>query len=280
MTTKASSIRARIPSVRLTRANVDANVPVKADAVEVPVSGLVAYARERSFTRIRPDPSKALRPRRLRDLRASQAILKALQLICSGKSGLLMAIPLYRLWWRLRGLDFGFVPFRESGLDAERAKYHKDGGGPLLFDLLKQLNISENDAVLDLGSGKGGAMATLARFPFRQVNGVEISPEFVAAAHKNLAKLKIRKYRVYLADASTFTELDDYTHIFMYNPFPAVVLTQVLANLEASLRRKPRTVRLLYSNPVHEQVILATCTFMKAFVYEPYPDYRISVYES
>jgi predicted RNA methylase len=173
------------------------------------------------------------------------------------------------LWWRLRGLDFGIVP-----------NCHQDGGGPLLCDLLKQLNISESDVALDLGSGKGGAMAALARFPFREVHGVEISPEFVAAARKNFAKLKIRRCRVYLADASTFTELDDYTHIFMYNPFAAVVLTQVLANLEASLRRKPRTVRLLYSNPLHEQVILATCTFKKAFVYEPYPNYRISAYEN
>jgi predicted RNA methylase len=210
----------------------------------------------------------------------TEAILKALQLIRSGRSDLLMAIPLYRLWWRLRGLDFGYVSLQELGLDAERANYHKDGGGPLLCDLLKQLEISESDAALDLGSGKGGAMATLARFPFRQVDGVEISPKLVAAANKNLAKLKIRKCSVYLADASTFTELDDYTHIFMYNPFPAVVVTQVLANLEASLRRKSRSVRLLYSNPLHEQVILVTCVFMKAFVYEPYPDYRISVYEN
>ena len=123
-------------------------------------------------------------------------------------------------------------------------------------------------------------MATLAQFPFREVHGVEIAREFVAAAHKNLAKLKIRKCRVYLADASTFTGLDDYTHIFMYNPFPAAVLTQVLANLEASLRRKPRTVRILCSNPLHEHVILATGTFKKTFVYEPYPNYRISVYEN
>lgn len=190
-----------------------------------------------------------------------------------------MSIPLYRLWWRLRGLDFGTVSTRELGLDAERASYHKDGGGPLLCDLLKRLNISESDAALDLGSGKGGAMVTLARFPFRQVDGVEISPELVAVAHKNLAKLRIRKCRVFLTDAATFTELDDYTHIFMYNPFPAVVLTPVLANLEASLRRKPRTVRLLYSNPLHEQAILASGTFRKSFVYEPYPSYRISVYE-
>jgi hypothetical protein len=60
MTTKASSIRARIPSVRLTRANVDGNGPVKADAVEVPVSGLVAYSQERGFTRIRLTGGQAI----------------------------------------------------------------------------------------------------------------------------------------------------------------------------------------------------------------------------
>ena len=210
----------------------------------------------------------------------SEVVYKALRLVRSGRPGLLLSIPLYRLWWRCNGLDFTIVSIQDLGLNSERANYHKDGGGPLLRDLLKRLEISEKDAALDIGSGKGGAMATLARFPFRKVDGVEISPELVAAAQNNLAKLKLRQCRVFLADATTFTELDEYTYIFMYNPFPAVVLEQVLANLEASLRRKQRTVRLLYSNPLHEQVILASNTFKKAFTYEPYPNYRISVYES
>jgi hypothetical protein len=60
MTTKASPIRARIASVRLTRANVDGNGPVEADAVEVPVSGFVAYSQERGFTRIRLTGGQAI----------------------------------------------------------------------------------------------------------------------------------------------------------------------------------------------------------------------------
>ena len=210
----------------------------------------------------------------------AEVVYKALRLMRAGRPGLLLSIPLYRMWWRVRGLDFKIVSIQELGLNSERANYHKDGGGPLLRDLLKQLNISERDAALDIGSGKGGAMATLARFPFRQVDGVEISPELVEAAKNNLAKLGLRQCRVFLADATTFTALDEYTYVFMYNPFPAAVLTQVLANLEASLRRKPRTVRLLYSNPLHEEVILASCSFKKSFLYEPYPNYRISVYEN
>src|SRR4029079_18462186 len=102
--------------------------------------------------------------------------------------------PLYRLWWRVRRLDFGIVTLRELGLNPERANYHKDGGGPLLRDLLNRLNISQTDVALDLGSGKGGAMATMAQYPFRRVDGVEIAPELVDAARKNLATLQLHHF--------------------------------------------------------------------------------------
>ena len=107
------------------------------------------------------------------------AAAKAWRLIRTGRAGLLVSIPLYRLGWRLRGLDFGITSVQELGLDPTSVNYHKDGGGPLLCDLLNHFPIQPTDAVLDLGSGKGGAMATLARYPFKAVHGVEISPELV-----------------------------------------------------------------------------------------------------
>ena len=84
-------------------------------------------------------------------------------------------------------------------------------------------------------SGKAGAMITLARFAFRKVDGVEISPPLVAVAKRNLAKLKITPSRVFLRDAAKFTDRAEYTYVLPYNPFPAVVL--VLGNLAvASLK--------------------------------------------
>jgi hypothetical protein len=213
-------------------------------------------------------------------MRSAQVVLKALRLIRDGKIGLLMAIPLYRSWWSLRGLDFGIVSVKKLGLRPDQSNYHKDGGGPFLRDLLKQLNVTGDDAVLDIGSGKGGAMATMARFPFRMVDGVEISPELVEVARRNLSKLQLQQCRVFLADAVEFRELDDYTYIFMYNPFPEPVLGKVLANIELSLKRKPRVARFIYSNPLHDDAVLASGTFTKTMVYEPYPDYRICVYEA
>ena len=209
-----------------------------------------------------------------------EAVSKMARLVGSGRPGLLVSIPLYRMWWRVRGLDFTIASTDELGLDAARANYHKDGGGPLLYDLVKRLKISPSDAALDLGSGKAGAMITLARFPFHRVDGVEIAPALVEAARQNLAKLRLVQCQVFLADATTFTDFEPYNYIFMYNPFPAVVLKQVLANLEASIERKPRAVNLLYSNPLHEDAVLASGTFKQTLLYEPYPNYRIQVYRN
>lgn len=215
-----------------------------------------------------------------REARLVGVAKRAMRLIAAGKPGLVVSIPLYRCWWRIRGLDFGLVSLQELGLNPQLSNHHQNGGGPLLHDLLKQLNITPKDAALDLGSGKGGAMITMAQFPFCKVDGVEISADLVEAARKNLAKLKLHQCRVYLTDAAAFTDLDDYTHVFMYNPFPGAVMTQVIANLEASLRRRPRLVRLLYHNPLCEQSVLASGLFAQAGVYEPFPGYRICIYEN
>lgn len=210
-----------------------------------------------------------------------QAIFKAIRLVATGRAGLLLSIPIYRMSWRLRGLDFGIVSVKKLGLDPDKSNYHKDGGGPLLRDLLNQLPISSSDAVVDFGAGKAGAMATLAEYPFKAVDGVEIAPELVEAARKNIAKLGLKQCTMFLQDATTFTNaLDNYTYVFMYNPFPAPVMASVLANIEESLKRNPRKLRIVYGNPLHEDVVLASGTFRKTIHYQPYPGYVTAVYEN
>jgi SAM-dependent methyltransferase len=212
--------------------------------------------------------------------RLAFAVAKSVKLIRSGSADLLASMVLYRLWRRLRGVDFGIVQHPELGLDPTRASYHKDGGGPQLRRLLSRLAITETDSALDLGSGKGGAMATLARYPFQRVDGVELSPALVDVARRNLAKLGLSQCRVFLGDAMTFADLDDYTVVFMFHPFGEVVFEQVLANLNGSLRRRPRRLRIVYSNPVFEGLILASGRFETEVDYRPYDDFRISVYSS
>src|SRR6188508_1183521 len=87
-----------------------------------------------------------------RSSRLAAAFKKSLRMLCSGRGRLLFSIPLYRLGWRLRGLDFGYASVNELGLSAENSNQHMDGGGPLLFDMVRQLRVSAADVALDLGS--------------------------------------------------------------------------------------------------------------------------------
>src|SRR5262249_19084439 len=46
------------------------------------------------------------------------------------------------------------------------------------------------DVFIDLGAGKGRVVALAAQYPFRRVQGVEISPQLVAAARVNLERCR------------------------------------------------------------------------------------------
>jgi SAM-dependent methyltransferase len=120
------------------------------------------------------------------------------------------------------------------------------------------VSISAEDAALDLGCGMGGAMITLARFPFRRVDGVEISPRLVQVAERNLDRLRITKSRVFQSDAADFKDYDPYSFIYMYNPFHRVVVETVLRNLCDSQRRRPRAITLIYKAADAEDLVLGS----------------------
>src|SRR5436305_2669291 len=112
---------------------------------------------------------------------------------------------------KFRGIDLRWVSIEDSGLSAERSCWCSNSGGPELEELLHMLPISRADAVLDIGCGKGGAMITLAQFPFERVDGLEISPKLAHIARLNIRRLDIPNAAVFCADAADFTDIDPYT---------------------------------------------------------------------
>ena len=157
---------------------------------------------------------------------------------------------------RLLGIDLSLVSVEQSGLSYERSHLHSDSGGPDLKRLLDRLPIERTDAVIDLGCGKGGAMLTLAQYPFFCVDGVELSKQLADTAVRNLQASKISNARVFCSDAADFVDLDSYTHVYMYNPFPEVVMRCVLKNINESVLRRERTLTLIYKNPVFNRLLL------------------------
>lgn len=155
----------------------------------------------------------------------------------------------YALWHRMKGLDLKAESIEELCLTEDRSRNHVSCGGPDLESVLRTLSIGSKDKAVDLGSGKGGAMFTLARFPFGEIMGVEISERLVSIAESNASRLHLKNVHFKCEDAGKFRDLDRFTYVFMFNPFPEKVIQEVIANLRASLLRRPRSLIIIYKGP-------------------------------
>jgi SAM-dependent methyltransferase len=155
------------------------------------------------------------------------------------------------------GIDLSGVGAKECGLSEERSAGHRDSGGPDLDKLLRTLPICHSDTVLDIGCGKGGAMLTMAKYPFARVDGVELSPQLAKIAEQNLGRLRVPNAKVFCCDATTFEDFDRYNYFYMYNPFLEVVMRPVLNNINASLTQYNRAATLIYKNPYFHDLVIS-----------------------
>ena len=157
---------------------------------------------------------------------------------------------------KMKGLDFTKQHITdELGLSADIAKGYEPSKEDDLTMLLKQLDIKSTDAILDYGSGKGFAMVVMSKFDFSLVGGVELSEKLVEICKRNISKLGIKKTEVFHSNAMEFKELDRFTHFYLYNPFPEVILQEVLQNIQESHQRKPRKITLVYNCPRLRDII-------------------------
>jgi SAM-dependent methyltransferase len=179
-------------------------------------------------------------------------VTKAVRLVSAGQAAELQ----YDLWNRWKGLDFEFVSVEDLGLSPDRAHFHSSSGGPTLARVFRAIDVPPGSVALDLGSGKGGAVLTLTRAGFAEVLGVELSEALIHVAQQNAQRLGRGKVHFIQGDAATFTNYDRVTHVYMYNPFPCSVMTQVMAHLGASLTRAPRPLTIVYRNALcHETIV-------------------------
>jgi SAM-dependent methyltransferase len=118
---------------------------------------------------------------------------------------------------------------------------------------LRYLGVSGEDTFLDLGCGKGRVVHQAARWPFRRVIGVEISPVLAEMARRGLAALRhqhrSRNVEIVVADAAEFRVPDDVTICYLYDPFHGQTLVAVLRSIIDSIDRHPRRVRIIYLDP-------------------------------
>src|SRR5687768_11175329 len=79
----------------------------------------------------------------------------------------------YKIENKFRRIDLRLVPVSDLGIPEEKANWYSDYGGPDLERVLKLIKAPKEAVAIDIGSGKGGAVITLAKH-FRQASGLEL----------------------------------------------------------------------------------------------------------
>ena len=181
----------------------------------------------------------------------------------------------YVLTMGIKGIDLSSMTVEELGLEKTRSECYGDSGGPDLEYVLENLKVGPQDAILDLGCGKGGAMYSMAKFPFARVDGIDLCPDMIKTAERNLARLGFHHGKMTLQDAVEFTDYDSYTFVYLFHPFLESVTQGVLENMKASLRRAPRRFVLIYKNPAYHDAVIAAGFRQIAHFDHAVPPFRV-----
>jgi SAM-dependent methyltransferase len=156
----------------------------------------------------------------------------------------------------------GDIALEELGIAADGRVMYRPAGWLLLRRILPPDAVTTDDVFLDIGSGMGRAVLLAAAYPFRRVIGVELSTELVDVARDNVdrcrARLRCKDVVLVNADAVEYEIPDDVTVVFMNNPVRGASFAAVVERVLDSYDRRPRTMRIVYANPIEEPALLST----------------------
>jgi SAM-dependent methyltransferase len=116
------------------------------------------------------------------------------------------------------------------------------------------------ESFVDLGCGRGRALAYLSRLPFAAMLGVEVDAAMVTAARENLRAVspRWRQARDVVVQEGDATELVHEwrgSAVLLFNPFGAASLWMVLSRMRARLAvLGDARMDVYYAAPVHHRV--------------------------
>ena len=124
----------------------------------------------------------------------------------------------------------------------------------------------ENYTFIDLGCGKGRAVMMASELPFRKAIGVELHASLATIAKANAAIWSGSGHatcpiEILCQDATEFTFPPGPCVLYLFNPFTAPVMKQVIHRIQAEFAERPGTLDLLYFNPVTADLLDAHSGF-------------------
>ena len=99
-----------------------------------------------------------------------------------------------------------------------------------------------------------------AQFGFRKVVGIDFSEPLCRIALRNIEKFcgnrKLdSEVSIIHSDVVEYAIQKDETVFFLYDPFNAIVLAQLLRNIGQSLADHPREIHLIYNSPEYHGIM-------------------------
>lgn len=148
-------------------------------------------------------------------------------------------------------------------IDPQLARHgvrYQASDGDLMLNILDRLPIVHSDFnFIDFGSGKGRIVLFASQRNFKKVYGVEISPELVSIAKRNLESFKeknekIAPIKMICSSAEKFEIPDGNIVCYFYNPFDKTIMRPVVENLENHFSRGGATIYVIYVDPRHRAI--------------------------
>ena len=123
---------------------------------------------------------------------------------------------------------------------------------------------------VDVGAGMGRAVLLASEMPFRQVVGVELNPALARIARRNATAWRVAgraraPMRMVCGDAVEFRFPQGPCAAFLFNPFGAPVLRQLLKALKKAFAGRAGQLDLLYVNNEQERVVEEQAGFVRLF---------------
>jgi SAM-dependent methyltransferase len=130
---------------------------------------------------------------------------------------------------------------------------------------------------IDIGAGKGRGLLVASEYRFRKVIGIELNPELAAVARTNVAHWtqshaaditapRLAPIEVLEQDALDFTFPTTPTLLFLFHPFEAPVLKQLLRRIETQFAKRPNNLDLIYVNAECANVLDRSPAFAQLFL--------------
>lgn len=165
--------------------------------------------------------------------------------------------PQDELWDQRLGVrTLGFLPAVGAPGSADWQGHYVPTPYRQIVRTLRHVGIGSDDVFVDLGSGLGRTVFAASRLGARKAVGVEIDEALTAAARANLERTRLRGRDIqFVCMPAQEYDFADTTLLYMFHPFGAGTMAEMLHRLEQALKERPRNLRIVYENPVNAAVL-------------------------